>query len=256
MENCYIRNMFEFFKKEWVASIQYTHDTISKNDDVIMYKVGLREIEEYKRRTVSYHLPQGRKITCSCHKFKSIGILCKHILYIMRKKKFSILPDWSILSRWTIESRCRVVEDRLGIMSTEEEKKALIWSIRFIFNMAIEGVKESSSCLQKLKQVLQDFIKEQETVRYPEVTTSPTDASSYGLSQADLLSQVCVKDPAGPVKTKGHPKVAKRIKSGLEESLVAAKQRTCRYCCAKGHYSAGCPKRKAEEATMRPKNAM
>ncbi|CAI9259682.1 unnamed protein product [Lactuca saligna] len=63
-------------------------------------------------------------------------------------------------------------------------------------------------------------------------------------AKADMMPQLSIRDPLGPTTTKGHPKVASRIKSPLE----APKKRTCSYCQGLGHYASSCSKRKADES--------
>ena len=56
------------------------------------------------------------------------------------------------------------------------------------------------------------------------------------IPQASLINDV--RDPTQPVKTKGRPKVASRIKSSIE--LSTKQQKTCSYCQGKGHNKTGC----------------
>nr|KAJ0191387.1 hypothetical protein LSAT_V11C800445480 [Lactuca sativa] len=63
-------------------------------------------------------------------------------------------------------------------------------------------------------------------------------------AKADMMPQLSIRDPLGPVTTKGHPKLASRIKSSLE----APKKRKCSYCQGLGHYGTSCSKIKANES--------
>ncbi|KAK2992644.1 hypothetical protein RJ640_023954 [Escallonia rubra] len=52
---CYTRNMFEIFKKEWTSSFNCYHETLSKWEDVFIYSAGLVHMQERCiRRTVEY----------------------------------------------------------------------------------------------------------------------------------------------------------------------------------------------------------
>ncbi|KAK2976177.1 hypothetical protein RJ640_012463 [Escallonia rubra] len=57
-------------------------------------------------------------------------------------------------------------------------------------------------------------------------------------------ADISIRDLAAPIKTKGHPKVATRLKYSNELAKEEKKQRTCAYCHGKGHYRTGCAKRK------------
>ncbi|KAK2976155.1 hypothetical protein RJ640_006825, partial [Escallonia rubra] len=57
--------------------------------------------------------------------FETARILCKHILYILKKKKIPDLPEYYILPRWTIHERYKVGDigdrmDEIGGHSTEK----------------------------------------------------------------------------------------------------------------------------------------
>ena len=41
---CYTRNLYEIFRKEWKASLEYFHETISKDANLIKYRVGLYKL--------------------------------------------------------------------------------------------------------------------------------------------------------------------------------------------------------------------
>ncbi|GAB2225790.1 hypothetical protein Droror1_Dr00021556 [Drosera rotundifolia] len=145
-------------------------------------------------------------ITCSCEKFETFGILCKHILYVMRKRYFATLSDWCILSRWTMESRYKRTDFSLGKCPVNGEKVVMLWSLKETFDKVIEEVKDSDADLKKLKELPDSFAKEHMANRCIE---APSNADSYqDTSQMETLSQLVVRDPDGPMKTKGRPKIA------------------------------------------------
>lgn len=82
----YTRKIFEIFKKDWKSSHDYFHEKNLKEKNFIRYRVGAVEVEKEKWKVVDYFLTEVFKATCSCAKFETWGLLCKHILYIMRKK--------------------------------------------------------------------------------------------------------------------------------------------------------------------------
>ena len=44
-------------------------------------------------RLVNFRFLDKLDLTCSCAMFETYGILCKHILYVMKKKHVDTLPD-------------------------------------------------------------------------------------------------------------------------------------------------------------------
>nr|GEW68209.1 hypothetical protein [Tanacetum cinerariifolium] len=107
----YTRKMFEAFKKELVeATNNLTRETLSKNCDEIKYRVGQVNIEKFYWRIVTFRLSNKVDITCSCAKFETHGMLCKHALYVLKKRHVETLHDHYILPRWTMNVRHKVVE--------------------------------------------------------------------------------------------------------------------------------------------------
>ncbi|KAK2987379.1 hypothetical protein RJ640_028825 [Escallonia rubra] len=98
-----------------------------------------------------YYSSADVRVSCSCAKFETAGILCKHILYIFKMKKIIDLPEYYILPRWTINARYKVGDvgdkmDEISRYSTEKGVSLLtLWSVRAKFTKAIENAKNSPS---------------------------------------------------------------------------------------------------------------
>ncbi|KAK2969824.1 hypothetical protein RJ640_023553 [Escallonia rubra] len=250
---CYTRNMFEIFKKEWTGSFNYYHETLNKGEGVIIYSIGIVHMQEKCiRRTVEYNSLKNVKATCACGKFETYGILCKHILYIMRKKKRLTLPKFYILPRWSINARFRASNVGLNAIEIDFSKSGItlliLWSIREKVNKVIKDGMDFPSEIRKLNECLDSFLAEQtirkngnQLLNYGRLNQQHSDAC---ISQVERMHQISIRDPTAPVKTKGHPKIATRLKSGMELAKEAKKQRTCSNCGIKGHNKSRCPKRK------------
>ncbi|KAL4579909.1 hypothetical protein LXL04_016079 [Taraxacum kok-saghyz] len=104
--------------------------------------------------------------------------------------------------------------------------------------------RDSPSEIQKINTLLLSLLNDQAIRKQPIALQNASQVSSTVISQVDMMPQISVRDPLGPINTKGRTKVASRIKSCLE----APKKRTCSYCQRLGHYATSCPKRKAEES--------
>ncbi|KAK2986172.1 hypothetical protein RJ640_006207, partial [Escallonia rubra] len=252
--DCYTRSLFEIFKKEWNTSVSCSHTTWSKEPNVTKYRVGLITVEKEKWRTVYYYSSEDVRASCSCAKFETAGILCKHILYIFKKKKIIDLPEYYILPRWTINARYKVGDvgdkmDEISRYSTEKGVSLLtLWSVRAKFTKAIENAKNSPSEICEIDSWLSSFLEKQAYRKNEENLIGSKMVSQVGsstcTSQVENMNQISIRDPTAPVKTKGRPKVATRLKSSIELAKEEKKQRTCAYCHGKGHYRTGCAKRK------------
>ncbi|KAK2972450.1 hypothetical protein RJ640_003876, partial [Escallonia rubra] len=250
----YTRSMFEIFKKEWNASVGCSHIILSKEPNFTKYKVGLITVDKGKWRTVYYDSSKDVKVSCACAKFETAGILCKHILYVLKKKKMTNLPEYYILPRWTIHARYKVgaVCNRMDEISRHSTEKGVslltLWSVRAKSSKAIENGRNSPSEICEIDSWLTSFLEKQAARKDGNKLAGGEMVSqvglSTGISQVEGMNQISIRDPNAPVKTKGRPKVATRLKSSIELAKEEKKQRTCAYYHGKGHYRTGCAKRK------------
>ncbi|KAK2972602.1 hypothetical protein RJ640_007071 [Escallonia rubra] len=192
------------------------------------------------------------RANCSCAKFETAGILCQHILYIF-KKKIIDLPEYYILPRWTINARYKVqdVGDRMYEISRYSTEKGVslltLWSVRAKFLKPIENARNSPSDICEVDSWLSSFLEKQTARKNEDNLIGGKMVSQVGsntcISQVKTMNQISIRDPTAPVKTKGRPKVANRLKSSIELAKEEKKQRTCAYCHGKDHYQTGCAKR-------------
>ncbi|GJY86281.1 FAR1-related sequence 5-like protein [Tanacetum coccineum] len=240
----YTRKMFEAFKKEWVeATNNLTHETLSKNCDEIKYRVGQVNIEKIYWRIVTFRLSNKVDITCSCAKFETHGMLCKHALYVLKKRHVETLPDHYILPRWTMNVRHKVGNGCIGLedMHNKDEVSALaLWNVHANCSKAVEQAKDSLSEIKKFNNLVVKFLEEQVIRKKSKEIVNASQDPCMESSQVDMMPQISVRDPEVPVTTKGRPKEATRIKSSLE----APKKRRCSYCKELGHYQTACKKRR------------
>ncbi|KAI3520364.1 hypothetical protein L1887_09749 [Cichorium endivia] len=244
----YTRKVFEIFKNEWVeATSNLTHETLSKSSEEITYRVGQLNVDKTYWRIVSFRSNSQISVMCSCAKYETHGILCKHCLYVMKKRHVDTLPSHYILPRWTLNVRYTVGNSSIGLedMNNENGVSALtLWCVRSNFSKVIEQAKDSPLKIEKVNNVLVKLLDDL-TIREKSKTFEiASQGSSVGISQVDKTPQLCVRDPLGPTNTKGRPKNASRIKSSLE----MPKKRTCSYCQGLGHYATSCSKRKMDES--------
>ncbi|KAJ6825855.1 protein FAR1-RELATED SEQUENCE 5-like [Iris pallida] len=109
----YTRTIFDIFQEEFVQSLGYFVDKI---EDGVVSKYNVTKDEDAETTcTVTYESSEKR-ISCSCCKFETTGILCKHILRVFLTVDVRALPDYYILRRWTKEAKGALI----GCMQTEQ----------------------------------------------------------------------------------------------------------------------------------------
>nr|KAJ0204889.1 hypothetical protein LSAT_V11C500273180 [Lactuca sativa] len=182
--------------------------------------------------------------------YETNGILCKHSLYVMKKKHVQELTNHYILPRWIIDARYKLgsASIELGEINNENGVSAYtLFCVRSNFTKLIEQARDSPSKIQKLNTILISLLDEQANQKKYTSLENASQSSCMGVPQVDMMPQLSIRDPLGPTTTKGRPKLASRIKSSLE----APKKRTCSYCQGLGHYATSCSKRKADESLQK-----
>ncbi|XP_023731549.1 protein FAR1-RELATED SEQUENCE 5-like [Lactuca sativa] len=244
----YTRKMFDTFKKEWTEAItNLTHETLIKTIEESTYRVGQLDVDKKYWRIVTFRSLNQVNVTCSCSMYETNGILCKHSLYVMKKKNVQELSSHYILPRWTLDARYKLgsVSIGLGEINNENGVSAYtLFCVRSNFTKLIEQSRDSPSEIQKLNTILIRLLDDQANRKTSVSLENASQSSCMGVSQVDMMPQLSIRDPLGPTTTKGRPKLASRIKSSLE----APKKRTCSYCQGLGQYATSCSKRKADES--------
>jgi hypothetical protein len=102
------------------CSMTYTHEIFTKVQEQIIasrdhcFIQGITDGEEYKVFTISSLSGKERLVhfnklsligRCSCKLFESHGILCCHIIQVLRAERQIELPDYYIMTRW--QKRCK-----------------------------------------------------------------------------------------------------------------------------------------------------
>nr|GEW57602.1 hypothetical protein [Tanacetum cinerariifolium] len=194
---CYARKISEKFEKEWKeATNNLTHNTLNKILEHVTYSVGQVNVEKKYWRTVNFSLLNKVDATCSCATFETYGILCKHILYVMKKKHAKTLPDKYILSRWTLDSRYKAGNHSIGIeeINNESGVSALtLWCVHSNSTKAIKQAKDCPSEITRLNTILVKFLEDQISRKKAKEPENVFEDNSVGISQVDMMPQICVR---------------------------------------------------------------
>ncbi|PNX78819.1 protein FAR1-related sequence 5-like [Trifolium pratense] len=112
----YTHKIFKFFLKEYLDGTGgSTSIEIGQRDNVSYHEVIFNHVSN-KKYMVTLDSSTGM-ISCSCHKFDSMGILCSHALRIYNIKGILKIPDNYFLRRWSKNARSQIYEQR----SSEED---------------------------------------------------------------------------------------------------------------------------------------
>ncbi|XP_052627778.1 protein FAR1-RELATED SEQUENCE 5-like [Lactuca sativa] len=188
---CYTRKIFDMFKKEWIeATSNLTHETISKGTEESTYRVGQLKVEKTYWRIVTFRFSNEVNVTCSCSKYETCGILCKHCLYVMKKRHVETLPSHYILHRWTLNARYKVGNSIIGLEEINNENEVsfyTLWCVRSNFTKVINQARDSPSDIQKLNNLLISILDDQATRKKPIAFENASQGSCVGISQVDMM---------------------------------------------------------------------
>ncbi|XP_020262920.1 protein FAR1-RELATED SEQUENCE 12-like [Asparagus officinalis] len=245
----YTCNMFDVFKTKFIGFGTEFCEELRKDGDIVEYKI-CNFTNRGKQEVVTYEQSSQIQFCCTCALFETNSDVYRHILSLMMARQMDSLPDHYILYHWTIHARHRNI--RVGnivfgrnITSCEEKINLLkSWALRVKFNNAVELAFDSEEKMQKLDDVLTNFIEslEEEVGQIQDQMVDIPQISASNSHRMEHIPQIIVRDPDKPARTKGHPHNATRIQSGLEQAQEKKERKKC--ICSKcgelGHYRTSC----------------
>ncbi|KAK8952478.1 Protein FAR1-RELATED SEQUENCE 5 [Platanthera zijinensis] len=236
----YTKNMFKHFQQEFKQSLECWYEEINTIGTITTFRVGLSCEDSINWSTVIYD-DDNTKVICECAKFETDGFLCKHILHIMiAKKHLQSIPNLYLLKRWSISARNKS-NTEISVVSSDIVTPMMKWKLTNtqtnIFNLAITSKEAYDLVMSTLTGLLENV---RDSFNYSEPASIASQVGSTTIYPSSV--GISIRDPL-LVKTKGRPKIASRIESGIEISQSQGKRRTCGTCGGKGHYSTTCPQK-------------
>ncbi|XP_074313980.1 protein FAR-RED IMPAIRED RESPONSE 1-like [Silene latifolia] len=110
----YTPRIFEEFKVEIKAAC-FTCAIGDKQKDknhAILY-IDVKDRERKKDYKVGYKTAEV-KLVCNCKKFERHGILCRHILCVLKDYGFEKIPSEYLLNRWSKLATCQPIFNSIG----------------------------------------------------------------------------------------------------------------------------------------------
>ncbi|XP_073017985.1 protein FAR1-RELATED SEQUENCE 5-like [Primulina eburnea] len=109
----YTISIYQLFEIELVNSLncKFVEPPSCFGNDWNWLEVKVKSHDENSRVRHVVFNKQSHEIKCSCHKFETMGILCKHALMMFNCMDVTVLPDSYILKRWMKNVRNRIKYD-------------------------------------------------------------------------------------------------------------------------------------------------
>ncbi|XP_021731311.1 protein FAR1-RELATED SEQUENCE 5-like [Chenopodium quinoa] len=112
--------------------------------------------------------------SCTCKMFESQGIICRHILFIMKGKSIREIPDLYIMNRWRkdILKKASGINAVLDDASKYDKKKQLVSDVWSKIFSCLSLSEQSEDDLSGLIRTLSSFEEQMLTKNNPENATS------------------------------------------------------------------------------------
>ncbi|GKV04010.1 hypothetical protein SLEP1_g16228 [Rubroshorea leprosula] len=172
----YTRKIFAKFQSEFKDSLCCVHDEVATNDGMTTYDVSYGFGDKVDSHSVRCG-PSKEEFACTCGKFETNGILCKHILHIMTQcYQMEEIPEQYILARWTLANRYSSKQAQLISTSKELVVSALAsWNLRKslnevhdqavshgkLYNVAAAAMEDLRRQLYSIRKELKGLVTEQ-----------------------------------------------------------------------------------------------
>lgn len=98
----YTRAVFDIFQDEFVECLAYQADKI---EDGVVSKYTVAKYENASMTCTVTFDSSEKRTSCSCCKFETSGILCRHILRVLLSVEVRALPEVYIWKRWTKDAK-------------------------------------------------------------------------------------------------------------------------------------------------------
>ncbi|GLT47989.1 hypothetical protein SLA2020_216340 [Shorea laevis] len=160
----YTRKLFTKFQLEFKeAFLHCWHDGgVSNNDGVTTYVVHYEVDGKFDSQVVHCGPLEGQ-FNCCCGMFETAGLLCKHILYVMKQcYRLKLIPEQYILSRWTLAHRHRSKNGGPRLISTSKETEVTpleAWDLRKALDEMYEKAIKHRDLYNATATVLDDLTK-------------------------------------------------------------------------------------------------
>ncbi|PWA64724.1 FAR1 DNA binding domain, Zinc finger, SWIM-type, MULE transposase domain, FHY3/FAR1 family [Artemisia annua] len=167
--------------------------------------------------------PSEEFYQCTCKRFESYGLLCRHIFYVIRLSKVKTFPRKYVLRRWSQDS----LPPASVIQASGDTPDMILREIFRSVEYCVNRYANEPELLQKFRDhQVQLMAKADADVPIPKKTNKRDRiASILGVSQPE---EIVVNIPK-QVSTKGS---RKRIKSSIERSMNPSgkRRKNCRFC--------------------------
>ncbi|KAM0853034.1 hypothetical protein ACQ4PT_051350 [Festuca glaucescens] len=252
----FTHEVFDLFQSEVLAAREHcdVQDTKDVGDLKIMF---VSDQSHRKNKVREVHLQTATMIAkCSCMLFESKGIVCRHVIRVLRGAKINELPAYYVLKRWEKMCTRDIVYDGEGnplednpIDCVDMDTRRKISVARNKLEDLIRHAKNSNGGLDLLNSGLCDLESTiSQSVLAVAQTSQEEQESFVGSSfptQVDILTPTSITARGTCSRIKGHRDTEKKAQPKKKLGVTVRVPRVCGTCKELTlHDSHKCPKKK------------
>ncbi|CAN0893159.1 Protein FAR1-RELATED SEQUENCE 5 [Linum grandiflorum] len=104
----YSKEAFKKFRDEMHRSADCIQPQVVEHEDVKTYTVMHTDTNDYKWK-VEYDVKKG-DMKCSCFKFRTIGIPCSHMIFVLKQENHDLIPSLVLPIMSRNPKKCLIIE--------------------------------------------------------------------------------------------------------------------------------------------------
>jgi zinc finger SWIM domain-containing protein 3 len=215
----YTPAMFEIFKGEYDMVMGCCLYNSGHTDSTLEYKVSNSDYPRSHKFTVKFD-PNGSKVSCSCKKFKFVGVLCRHALKVLDHNNIKELAPTYILKRWTRHAKTGASQ-AIQKCANEEDTRVVLarryGSLCRSYNNILSKGAESDEAYALLQSASIELMQKVDQI----IHGNKSEDTSPNCEQAEKQPVECNKEnevQVQRIKRKEAGSSSKRTKSGLEQN--------------------------------------
>ncbi|KAG8377756.1 hypothetical protein BUALT_Bualt08G0066100 [Buddleja alternifolia] len=210
----YTLTIYKLFEKELVNSLstEFTKDPLFIDPFVIQFKV--KSHNQYSSTKIVLFDKERNEIKCSCNKFESMGILCKHALKVLNYVKVHSIPERYLKKQWMKNIRNRVSDEGNG--SGCESGSSHVSEM--FLDKTIEKTNAWFENLSLSDSTYDNFVVDEDNEESNEMLVrNPLFVKSTGITNARIRGHWDEKSKKGKGKRKRKPESSKGIEKNTKQ---------------------------------------
>jgi zinc finger SWIM domain-containing protein 3 len=229
-QSVYTNSKFKEFQKELTHMMYCDRELIQNEGEIETYKITedvLIDKDEGWRKDYVYHVyfnVEEFEVKCSCRHFEFIGIICRHVLFVLVHKKIKQVPSQYILDRWrkNVKRKHNFIRCTYGGMEDTPVAKCFDKLCNAFFPVAEIGAMSEESCNSLIEQLQNLKIQLSSNSSFENNSehsgTLECDAPSNGeTTNKAILSPIAVRCAGRPPSLRRESKVDKLMREAREK---------------------------------------